>query len=319
MDQPREEVKAQGSEIEWVGEPWICDNHLKHYKAFCRDGIQISVKSFVLVMSVESYHYIAYVKDFYENIEGSKVVTVQWFHRHVEVMNACPELDAEEIILSPSVESIDAECIDSLAAVLCPHDFNKCLELFKDDMSTYGIYMCCKQLVNNTINHVSINELPGYKDQPIFLLLDNHGDGLSMGTEDLACKNPRLQVTKKSRSVRLHKKPKIVDSDYVNSSVEEQRVNSGVSISISEKQMRYKVRLPPKLKYRMSMDSVGFGPVASGDSNSHVKEQTVDYGVPISIPEKKQILLNVPMPPKLRYKMLRSVGVKDVGSEPPQA
>ncbi|EXB75375.1 hypothetical protein L484_012749 [Morus notabilis] len=66
----------------------MCGKQLKHYPAFCRNGITIAVQSFVFVMANGENDYIAYLEDMYED---------------------------------------KRECVDGLATILTREHYEKCL------------------------------------------------------------------------------------------------------------------------------------------------------------------------------------------------
>lgn len=109
----------------WSGVAWKCGKQLKHFPAFCRNGITIEVnfyfkitigvsfycnlqpseiylrlsffllfislpcdaqiQSFVFVMAEEERRHLAYLEDMYEDRKGQKKVKVRWFHHIQEV------------------------------------------------------------------------------------------------------------------------------------------------------------------------------------------------------------------------------------------
>ncbi|EXB54534.1 hypothetical protein L484_006282 [Morus notabilis] len=56
----------------------MCGKQLKHYPAFCRNGITIAVQSFVFVMANGENHYIAYLEDMCEDKRDQKKVKLQF-------------------------------------------------------------------------------------------------------------------------------------------------------------------------------------------------------------------------------------------------
>lgn len=165
-------LKVQNSDIEWSGVAWICAKQLKHYPSFSRNGTTITVHSFVFIMAEEQSHYIGYVEDMYEDKKGLKKVKVRWFHHNQEVMSVI-QLDPHprEILITPHVQVISAECIDGLATVLTPRHYEKCVAVFPHG-STSGTYMCSRQFKNNKIKPFTLTKLRGYPNQAIISSLD---------------------------------------------------------------------------------------------------------------------------------------------------
>ncbi|KAF5943464.1 hypothetical protein HYC85_017541 [Camellia sinensis] len=168
MIQVPRRLKAQNSDIVWSGVAWICSKQLKHYPAFSRNEIIITVHSFVLVMAEEESHYVGYLEDLYEDKKGQKKVKVRWFHHNREVKDLIPQLNPHprEVFITPHVQAISAECIDGPAIVLTPKHFEKCLAIASHALSA-GIHMCFRQFKNNKVKPFSLSKLRGYSNQAI--------------------------------------------------------------------------------------------------------------------------------------------------------
>ncbi|CAA0832448.1 agenet domain-containing protein / bromo-adjacent homology (BAH) domain-containing protein [Striga hermonthica] len=155
--------------ISWSGSAWACGKQLKHYPAFCRNGISIAVQSFVFVMAEEENHYIAYLEDMYENKKGHKKVKVRWFHHNREVKGVVSLRNPhpKEVFITPYIQVISAECVDGPAIVLTHEHYEKCLSVFPQDLLG-RVHFCFKQFKSSKIRPFKLSKLRGYFDQPIF-------------------------------------------------------------------------------------------------------------------------------------------------------
>ncbi|KAH6778627.1 hypothetical protein C2S51_009939 [Perilla frutescens var. frutescens] len=162
-------LKGHHLDISWSGSAWACGKQLKHYPAFSRNGISISVQSFVFVMAEKENRYIAYLEDMYEDRKCQKKVKVRWFHHNKEVKGAVPlrNPDPKEVFITPYVQVISAECVDGLAIVLTHEHYEKCVEVFPHDLLG-GVHFCFRQFKGNRIKPFKLSKLRGYYDQPIF-------------------------------------------------------------------------------------------------------------------------------------------------------
>lgn len=162
-------LKGHHLDISWSGSAWACGKQLKHYPAFCRNGISISVHSFVFVMAEKENRYISYLEDMYEDRKGQKKVKVRWFHHNKEVKGVVSlrNPDPKEVFITPYVQVISAECVDGPSIVLTHEHYEKCLEVFSHDLLG-GVHFCFRQFKGNRIKPFKLSKLRGYYDQPIF-------------------------------------------------------------------------------------------------------------------------------------------------------
>ncbi|EXB36083.1 hypothetical protein L484_018242 [Morus notabilis] len=164
--------RGRKSDIVWSGSPWMCGKQLKHYPAFCRNGITIAVQSFVFVMANGENHYIAYLEDMYEDKRGQKKVKVRWFHHNQEVKGVVPLRNPhpKEVFITPYAQVISAECVDGLATVLTREHYEKCLAAIPHGFLA-KVHMCYRQFRSNRTKPFDLSKLRGYLDQPILSCL----------------------------------------------------------------------------------------------------------------------------------------------------
>ncbi|XP_057765486.1 uncharacterized protein LOC130986184 [Salvia miltiorrhiza] len=162
-------LKGHHLDISWSGSAWACGKQLKHYPEFCRNGISISVQSFVFVMAEKENRYIAYLEDMYEDRKCQKKVKVRWFHHNKEVKGVVSlrNPDPKEVFITPYVQVISAECVDGPAIVLTREHYEKCLEVFPHDLLG-GLHFCFRQFKGNRVKQFKLSKLRGYYDQAIF-------------------------------------------------------------------------------------------------------------------------------------------------------
>lgn len=205
-------LKVHDSNIVWSGEAWICTKQLKHYPAFLKNGASISVLSFVFILGEEQNQYVGYLEDMYENKKGKKKVKVRWFYHHQEVKSVIPQLNLNpvEVLITPHVQVVSAECIVGPATVLTPAHYEKYLTLFSQTLSS-GVHMCCSQYKNNKFKRFTLTKLRGYCNQAILSSLD----GPFVSDQKVTCQMqerpgpvPGNQVMK-SQPIRLKLKLKL--------------------------------------------------------------------------------------------------------------
>ncbi|KAF3323418.1 Agenet domain-containing protein [Carex littledalei] len=168
--------KDGGADIVWSGAFWICGKQLYHYQAFCRNGSTISAHSFALIMSEEETRYLAYLEDMYEDKKGQKKVKVRWFHQNREF--ACPipppAPHPSEVFITPYSQVISVECVDDVATVLTPEDYQRCLNSpHPYPSSLSGIRLCFRQYSKNKFKYFDLRTLRGYYNQPALLRLNS--------------------------------------------------------------------------------------------------------------------------------------------------
>ncbi|XP_062078813.1 uncharacterized protein LOC133783267 [Humulus lupulus] len=164
--------RGRSSDIVWSGSPWACGKQLKHYSAFCRNGITVSIHSFVFVMAKGENHYIAYLEDMYEDKRGQKKVKVRWFHHNQEVKGVIPIRNPhpKEVFITPYAQVISAECVDGLATVLTREHYEKCTAAIPQAFLV-KVHMCYRQFKSNRTKSFDLSKLRGYFDQPILSCL----------------------------------------------------------------------------------------------------------------------------------------------------
>ncbi|KAG1341918.1 hypothetical protein COCNU_05G001470 [Cocos nucifera] len=157
----------------WSGASWTCGKQLQHYQAFCRNGTTIANHSFVLVMSEEENHYLAYLEDMYEDRKGQKKVKARWFHQNQEFAGAIPPPTPHpnEVFITPYSQVISAECVDDIATVLTPDHYEKCLASLPCG-SLAGICLCFRQYSKNKFKLFDLRTLRGYFNQAVLTRLD---------------------------------------------------------------------------------------------------------------------------------------------------
>ncbi|KAD4386098.1 hypothetical protein R6Q59_009606 [Mikania micrantha] len=166
-------INIRAPDIVWSGAAWTCSKQLKHFPAFCRNGITIAVQSFVYVMAEEEKCHLAYLEDMYEDRKGQKKVKVRWFHHNQEVQAAITlkSTHPKEVFITPYAQVISAECVDGLALVLAREHYEKCVSTLPEDLLT-RVHLCLRQFKNNRVKPFKLNKLCGYFDQPVFSVLD---------------------------------------------------------------------------------------------------------------------------------------------------
>ncbi|KAK2999711.1 hypothetical protein RJ639_023809 [Escallonia herrerae] len=184
--------KGQASDIVWSGVAWTCGKQLKHYPAFCRNGITIAIHSFVFVMAEEENHHLAYLEDMYEDRKGQKKVKVRWFHHNQEVKGVVSIRNPhpKEVFITPYAQVISAECVDGSATVLTRDHYEESVADIPRDMLN-RVHLCFRQFKSNRVKPFKLSKLRGYYDQPIFSCLDpdfvdeefSPGDNVRLGAK----------------------------------------------------------------------------------------------------------------------------------------
>lgn len=188
--------KLRAPDIVWSGVAWTCGKQLKHFPAFCRNGITIAVQSFVFVMAEEEKRHLAYLEDMYEDRKGQKKVKVRWFHHNQEVQAAVTLKNPhpKEVFITPYAQVISVECVDGPAIVMSREHYERCVPILPEDLLT-RVHHCSRQFKNNRVKPFKLSKLLGYFDQPIFSILDTDNledEENSMGDNvKLGVKRPR--------------------------------------------------------------------------------------------------------------------------------
>lgn len=189
-------LKLRAPDIVWSGVAWTCGKQLKHFPAFCRNGITIAVQSFVFVMAEEEKRHLAYLEDMYEDRKGQKKVKVRWFHHNQEVQGVVTLRNPhpKEVFITPYAQVISVECVDGPAIVMTREHYEKCVSILPEDLLT-RVHHCSRQFKNNRVKPFKLSKLCGYFDQPIFSIMDTdylEDEENSMGdTVKLGVKRPR--------------------------------------------------------------------------------------------------------------------------------
>ncbi|KVI02338.1 uncharacterized protein LOC112500076 [Cynara cardunculus var. scolymus] len=199
QNRPARNLKLRTPDIVWSGATWTCGKQLKHFPAFCRNGITIAVQSFVFVMAEEGKRHLAFLEDMYEDRKGQKKVKVRWFHHNLEVKGVIilRNTHHKEVFVTPYTQVISVECVDGPAIVLTREHYEKCVSNLPEDLLT-RVFLCFRQFKNNRVKPFKLSKLRGYFDQPIFSFLDR---GYIEDDEDCLGDNAELGLKRYSRVI----------------------------------------------------------------------------------------------------------------------
>ncbi|XP_071702064.1 uncharacterized protein [Rutidosis leptorrhynchoides] len=205
-------IKWRTPDIVWSGASWTCSKQLKHFPAFCRNGITIAIQSFVYVMAEEEKCHLAYLEDMYEDRKSQKKVKVRWFHHNQEVQGVITIKNPhpKEVFITPYAQVISVECVDGPAIVLTREHYEQYASILPEDLLT-RVHLCLRQFKNNRVKPFKLSKLCGYVDQPVFSILETDlfdDDEFSQGD------NVKLGV-KRPRSFR-GRQVAACDSSYMN-------------------------------------------------------------------------------------------------------
>ncbi|XP_076951225.1 uncharacterized protein LOC143624466 [Bidens hawaiensis] len=160
------------AESVWVGSPCICKKKLKHFGAYTRRGVKISVQDFVYVLAEGSKRLVAYINDLYEDSRGYKTAVVQWFHKIDELGLDLPcTYNDKEIFFSLSLQDLSIECIDGLATVLSPQHYERFLKSSAARTIMDRPFVCQNQFENEVVSSFDLTRVKGYWNQNIVKLL----------------------------------------------------------------------------------------------------------------------------------------------------
>ncbi|MCL7034819.1 hypothetical protein MKW94_001056 [Papaver nudicaule] len=194
------ELKGLNSDIVWSGDSWTCGKQLKHYPTFCRSGTIIAIHAFVLIMSKEETHYLAYIEDMYEDRKGQKKVKVRWFHhsKEVEAVIRVPRPHLREVFITPNSQVISAECVDGRATILTPDHYEKFFAVLPH-ASSERVYLCYRQFKSNKIKSFDPTKLKGYFEQAILSCLEEEeefvkGKKIKMGSKRIRSSRGQQRV-----------------------------------------------------------------------------------------------------------------------------
>ncbi|XP_076892037.1 uncharacterized protein LOC143543652 [Bidens hawaiensis] len=160
------------AESVWVGSPWVCKKKLKHFGAYTRHGVKISVQDFVYVLAEGSRRLVAYINDLYEDSQRYKTAVVQWFHKIDELGLDLPcTYNDKEIFFSLSLQDLSIECIDGLATVLSPQHYERFLKSNAARTIVDRPFVCQNQFENEVVSSFDLTRVKGYWNQNIVKLL----------------------------------------------------------------------------------------------------------------------------------------------------
>ncbi|CAH1416885.1 unnamed protein product [Lactuca virosa] len=167
----------QTTELLWVGS-WTCKKKRKHYEAYTRSGVKISVHDFVYVLAEENKRLVAYLEDLYEDSRGNKVAVVRWFHKVDEVVLDLPHTsynNHKEIFFSLCIQDLSIECIDGIASVLSPQHYENFLKFNALNVNLINQkldpFVCQNQFEDEGIKPFDITKVKGYWNQNIHKLM----------------------------------------------------------------------------------------------------------------------------------------------------
>ncbi|KAK9074490.1 hypothetical protein SSX86_007088 [Deinandra increscens subsp. villosa] len=160
------------SEFLWVGSPWTCRKKWKHFGAYTRSGVKISVQDFVYVLAEESKRLVAYINDLYEDSRGNKTAVVQWFHKIDELGLDLPcTYNDKEIFFSLCLQDLSIKCIDGLATVLSPQHYENFLKSNAAHTNLHSPFVCQNQFENEVVKPFDVTRVKGYWNQSILRFL----------------------------------------------------------------------------------------------------------------------------------------------------
>ncbi|CAI9278614.1 unnamed protein product [Lactuca saligna] len=167
----------QTTELLWVGS-WTCKKKRKHYEAYTRSGVKISVHDFVYVLAEENKRLVAYLEDLFEDSRGNKVAVVRWFHKVDEVVldSLHTSYNYKEIFFSLCIQDLSIECIDGIASVLSPQHYENFLKLNSLNLINQKVdpFVCQNQFEDEGIKPFDITKVKGYFNQNIHKLMYVH-------------------------------------------------------------------------------------------------------------------------------------------------
>lgn len=165
------------TEFLWVGPARTDRKYRKHYGAYSRSGIKISVQDFVHVLAEEGKRLVAYLDDLYEDYKGNKMAVVQWLHKVDELgLDSPRKYNGREIFFSLSRQDLSIECIDGVASVLSSQHYDNFLEM--DVQTMLNPYVCRNLFDNEVVKPFDITQVKGYWNQNIHSFMVSDGIGI---------------------------------------------------------------------------------------------------------------------------------------------
>ncbi|PWA95382.1 Agenet-like domain-containing protein [Artemisia annua] len=165
------------TEFLWVGPARTDRKYRKHYGAYSRSGIKISVQDFVHVLAEEGKQLVAYLDDLYEDYKGNKMAVVQWLHKVDELGLDLPRnYNGREIFFSLSRQDLSIKCIDGIASVLSSQHYDNFLDM--DVQTMLNPYVCLNLFDNEVVKPFDITRVKGYWNQNIHSFMVSDGIGI---------------------------------------------------------------------------------------------------------------------------------------------
>ncbi|KAL4586600.1 hypothetical protein LXL04_011238 [Taraxacum kok-saghyz] len=190
----------QTPDLQWVGS-FTFKKKRKHYEAYTRSGVKISVDDFVYVLAEEDKRLVAHLEDLYQDSKGNKVAVVRWFHKVDEVFgidhhhkphNPYYNINNnhKEIFFSLCAQDLNIECIDGPATVLTPQHYQNFLKLNPLLYPKFDPFVCQNQFDDEGIKPFDLTKVKGYWNQNIHKLVSL----LGTNDDDVADIRPKKRL-----------------------------------------------------------------------------------------------------------------------------
>ncbi|GAB2224738.1 hypothetical protein Drorol1_Dr00005508 [Drosera rotundifolia] len=236
-------VVSRNSDIAWSGAAWTCSKGLIHYPSYNRDGIAISVHSFVSIKAAKESQFLGYLEDLYEDKKGMKKARVRWFRWAEELRRIYPKLSAhsKEVFITPQAQVISADCVDGPASVLIPEHYARCRDVIPQIFWS-KLHLCFRQYKNDEIKPFALSVLHGYHKQAVLSCLD-HPLNFSQKTND--------------RILNIKKEQDIANIDYSRKGTKRNRTCFDERPEVSASALESRISDPqhprPELKLRIPL------------------------------------------------------------------